>query len=298
MPYPRPDIPFFAEEIRPGLQGRTLGGLVDLKSRSWRAILLRAGEVSIEEAGEARAFAGPCLLWLPHGGGEARFRLRAGSAGAHLLMGEATLANAIGVKPESAALRVFSARAYHLALADAGALQDDIERCFDLINREAAAPAPGSATITEAQVRVLLVLLWRNLADDPLSRGPQSPAALILLRFRQALETHFRDRWSVARYADELGVSPDRLHDLCSRNLGRAPQRLIHERLAHEGRVLLERSPQTLEQIAAYLGFPSAAQFNAFFKAHHGMPPGAYRRRAAATREGEGLAVPSYADWP
>jgi AraC family transcriptional activator of pobA len=291
-------VPFHAELIQSGLQEKVLGGLVDLHARSWWVILLESGQLTTDRDGGATSVTGPALLWLPWDRRQ-RMRAKAGTVGGHLVMGETSLANAIGVKPEAADLRVLSERAVHLPLEGRESLHRDIARCFDLILRESAGQAPGSATVIEAQVRVILVMLWRHTARPDDLRHTGANTSLILQQFRQALETHFRDRWTVARYADALHMSTDRLHDICQRNLGKPPSRLIHERLGYEAQVLLERSSMTLDQIAEFLGFRSAAQFSNFFKSLHGVRPGAWRRsiRSIDKRNDVGAAQ-SYADWP
>ena len=291
-------VPFHAEMIQCGLQDRVLGGLVDLHVRSWWVILLDSGQVVITRDGTTMTVTGPALLWLPWDRSQ-RIRAKAGTVGGHLVMGETSLANAIGVKPEAADLRVLAARAIHLPFEGRDTLHRDIAGCFDLILREAQGNAPGSATVIEAQVRVMLVMLWRYAARPDDLRQAGANTSLILQQFRQALETHFRDRWTVASYADALNMSPDRLHDICQRTLGKPPLRLIHERLGYEAQVLLERSSMTLDQIAEFLGFRSAAQFSSFFKTLRGIPPGAWRRNARSTDDKPGARVSqSYADWP
>ncbi|MFU8864497.1 MAG: helix-turn-helix transcriptional regulator [Rhodobacterales bacterium] len=291
-------VPFHAEVIQCGLQDRVLGGLVNLHVRSWWVILLESGQVDISRDDGVSTVKGPALLWLPWDRSQ-RIRAKAGTVGGHLVMGETSLANAIGVKPEAVDLRVLAARAIHLPFEGRGSLHRDIISCFDLILREAAGNAPGSATVIEAQVRVMLVMLWRHAARPDDLQQARGSTSLILQQFRQTLETHFRDRWTVARYADTLNISSDRLHDICQRTLGRPPLQLIHERSAFEAQVLLERSSMTLEQIAEFLGFNSAAQFSSFFKGLRGIPPGAYRREVRSLKEKPGLRVSqSYADWP
>ena len=289
---------FHAELIQSGLQDKVLGGLVDLHARSWWVILLESGQLSLSRDGKTTSVAGPALLWLPWDRDQ-RVRARAGTVGGHLVMGEATLANAIGVKPEATDLRVLSDGSIHLPLEGQDALHRDISSAFDLILRESAAAAPGFATVIEAQVRVMLVMLWRHQVRPDDLRLAGGSSSLILQQFRQSVETHFRDRWSVARYAAALNMSADRLHDICRRTLGKSPLRLIHERLGYEAQVLLERSPMTLDQIAEFLGFRSAAQFSNFFKALHGVRPGAWRKaqRGSGTQAGA-RATRSYADWP
>ncbi|MGR3587807.1 MAG: helix-turn-helix domain-containing protein [Paracoccaceae bacterium] len=294
---PQP-VPFHAEVIQCGLQDRVLGGLVDLHVRSWWVILLDSGQAVITREDGSTTVTGPALLWLPWDRSQ-RIRAKAGTVGGHLVMGETALANAIGVKPEAADLRVLASRAIHLPFEERAALHRDIAACFDLILREAAGNAPGSATVIEAQVRVMLVMLWRHAARPDDLRQAGASTSLILQQFRQTLETHFRDRWTVARYADALNTSTDRLHDICQRTLGKPPLRLIHERLGYEAQVLLERSSMTLDQIAEFLGFRSAAHFSSFFKSLRGIPPGAWRRQARSAEDKQGPRVSqSYADWP
>lgn len=289
---------FHAEVIQSGLQDKVLGGLVDLHVRSWWVILLESGQVTISRDGKITQANGPALLWLPWDRNQ-RIRARAGTVGGHLVMGETSLANAIGIKPEATDLRVLSEKVIHLPLETQDALHRDISNCFDLILRETDEIAPGSATVIEAQVRVILVMLWRHAARPDDLRQAGGSSSLILQQFRQSLETHFRDRWTVARYAEALNMSSDRLHDICRRTLGKSPLRLIHERLGFEAQVLLERSSMTLDQIAEFLGFRSAAQFSNFFKALHGVRPGAWRRmvRSSGTRT-DPRELRSHADWP
>jgi AraC family transcriptional regulator, transcriptional activator of pobA len=294
---PQP-VPFHAEVIQCGLQDRVLGGLVDLHVRSWWVILLDSGQAVITRDDGATTVSGPALLWLPWERSQ-RIRAKAGTVGGRLVMGETALANAIGVKPEAADLRVLAARHIHLSFEGRPALHRDIIGCFDLILREAAGNAPGSATVIEAQVRVMLVMLWRYAARPDDLRQAGASTSLILQQFRHILETHFRDRWTVTRYADALNVSADRLHDICQRTLGKPPLQLIHERLVFEAQVLLERSSMTLEQIAEFLAFRSAAQFSSFFKTLRGIPPGTWRRQARMADDTTvDRVMRSYADWP
>lgn len=297
-PAPRNALPFHAEVVRTGLASRHLGGLVELPGRSWELILVEQGGLTVDDPTGSDTTEGPQILWVADGS-QTRARARAGSVVGHLKLGEMTLANAIGHKPEAVDLRIMAARSFRLDLSEDAMLRGNVQRAFDLILREAHDRAPGFETVAEAQIRVLLVLMWRHAARPGELRAASASSAVILQSFRQRVETHFRDRWTVAQYAADLGVSPDRLHGICTRVLGTPPLRLIHARTAQEAEVLLERSTQTLDQIAAYLGFRSTPQFSAFFKAETGLPPGAWRKAVRAS----GPTPPSvhkrsYADWP
>lgn len=289
---------FHAEIIRCGLQDRLIGGLVSLRQESWRIIFMQSGEITIDCEGQTLSITAPALIWQP-GTPMSRIRVRAGSIGAHLLLGEQGLSNAIGHKPEASELRLMTEDRVHLPLVGTPEIAADIARGFDLILREDRTSAPGSETIIEAEIRLLLVLLWRHAPHAAERATEEPPSSQILQRFRQLLEIHFRERWGVRDYAGELSMSADRLHDICTRTLGKAPLRLIHERTVYEAQSLLERSTRTVDQISDFLGFPTAGQFSKFFKSIVGVPPGAYRRSLKDhQRRSQGSGLASYADWP
>ncbi|MEM9438902.1 MAG: AraC family transcriptional regulator [Pseudomonadota bacterium] len=289
---------FHSEIIRCGLQDRFIGGLVQLRQESWRIIFLQSGELEIEDGPQSASFTGPALVWQPVET-VSRLRVRAGSIGAHLLLGEQGLSNAIGHKPEAVELRLMTRERIYLPMAEEPQIGHDVARAFDQILREDQIAAPGSATIIEAQIRVLLVLLWRHAIRSEQQQAEEASSSQVLQRFRQLLEIHFRERWGVRDYARELGMSTDRLHDICTRVLGKPPLRLIHERTVYEAQSLLERSSRTVDQIADFLGFQTSGQFSKFFKSIVTMPPGLYRRSLKGQRNrSETSITASYADWP
>lgn len=295
----RPDAAFHAELIQCGLQDRVIGGRVDLRMRSWRIVYLQSGRTRIIEGDSELDVEAPALILQPLEEAS-RMRVRAGSVGVFLQLGEQSLSNAIGRKPEAAEIRMMTGMTLAMPLANTGSIEADVSRAFEMIFREGRTNALGTETIVEAQVRVLLVLLWRHATGLGQLSSPLAVSSQVMQRFRHALEVHFRERLGVSDYAHLLGTSPDRLHDICTRTLGRPPLRLIHERTAYEAQVLLERSGQTVDQIAAHLGFRSAGQFNKFFKSLTGLPPGGYREQVRRSQEGDGPvpARPNLADWP
>jgi AraC family transcriptional regulator, transcriptional activator of pobA len=304
LPSPYPHV--FAEPVRPVLQDRTLGGQVRLPGRSWQVLLLSSGRADVlvpDRDGPPtapRPVQGPALVWWPAVPG-LRFRVRAGSFGGHLAVDDTALAGAIGIRPEAEDLRLMVARPVILPLDRTPAARATADAAVELIRAEIATSERGGDLVIEAQLRVLLVLMWRHAALPPGPVGGTGSSLRLLQAFRQSVEAHFRDRWTVTDHARALGLTPDRLHDLCIRTLGKPPQRLIHDRLAHEARLMLTRSSATLDQVSGALGFAHAGHFSRFFRGMEGVPPGQWRRdRAAERRAGTEPARPegSYADWP
>ncbi|MYM54948.1 helix-turn-helix domain-containing protein [Thalassovita mangrovi] len=291
-------VQFHAELVRGGLQNRVVGSGGTGAGPRWLLVYVSSGTLELSGPAERREIPGPALLWQPVDPA-VRISFFAGSVGAHLLIGELGLSAAVGSKPEAAEMRLMADRPHVLPLDGQGAVNTNITQAFNVILAEIAAAQPGMETIIEAQLRFLLVLIWRHVSmtSDRIARG--AAQTVLLRRFRQLVEAHFRQRWKVADYARDLGTTADRLHAICRNTLGSSPLQLIHDRTIYEAQSLLDRSNMTIDQIADSLGFNSAAQFNKFFSTNAGMPPGRYRkllRDSAADAKPQGMA--GFTDWP
>ncbi len=238
----------------------------------------------------------PLLAWAPAGQGR-WLRLEAGGHGLLLQPAEPLLAAAIGVHADAAALRQLLQRPWIMPVLDADA-GEDMARAMRALLRESRRPGAGARHLAAAHLAVLLVGAWRLAGDAPLPPAAARSDAR-LQQFRRLVEAHFRQRWPVARYAQALGITPDGLHDLCLRKLGRGPRALLQQRQQREACALLLDSARPLQQIAAELGFRGGAEFGRFFRRGSGASPSAWRdaqRRRAAS--GAAPQPAGYADWP
>lgn len=288
----------FAETFVSPLQSKFLGGLVSFQGKAWQCVLLATGTLDLVTPETHETFHAPSLLWLPMAQG-VRLRASAGSSGFLIALDAATLSNSIGHKPEAASLRLMSSRRLTVHLADLPDTRRTVHGNLNAIVTELDKVAAGMDTIIEAHLRIVLVLIWRTLSLSHIDSQDSTGSSLLLEGFRQNLETHMRERWPVLRHAEELGVSPDHLHDICTRVLDKPPKKLIQERLAFEAETLLEKSQMTLEQVAYYLGFHSAPQFFAFFKKQTGTPPGRYRKLVRNRARNDVFEDSrTFADWP
>ncbi|MEQ9642316.1 MAG: AraC family transcriptional regulator [Alphaproteobacteria bacterium] len=286
-----------ADRVVCALQHRVLGTGPQAGDRLWRCLLLTAGTGTIG-GGEAVALAAPCLAWMPWQA-DRTLTVHAGAVGFQLAVDQAVLASVVANNPESAGLRQLADRRVVAAIDDADETVADIENAFGLVARELRRPQGGSLALVQAQLCTILVILWRLSGSEAMALRTQGEPSRILQRFRQLVEMHFRDRWSIAAYAATVGLSTDRLHDICRRHLGKTPSQLVQERVLHEARLSLRRSTLTVEQVAAALGFRDVAHFSRFFKAKIGLPPATYRRSIhLAQGQDRGEAVETYADWP
>ena len=287
-----------AERIQCGLRDKVLGMASNSQEKHWQAILLTTGTGSIDNEEESIPLEAPCLAWLPGRIGRS-LKIRAGGVGYHFSIGEEALAGAIGNNPESTDLRFLVDRRVIADLLDDEVTISDAAHAFDLVVRELHRPRNGSWNMIIAQIRSVLVFLWRQSGVEEVALSSRGESSRILQRFRQLLEMHFRERWPVGDYADALQITHDRLHDICRRELGKTPLQLVHERLLHEARLRLERSVMTVEQVASSIGFRDVGHFSRFFKSKVGVPPARYRDSVARSiREGNKRPGSSCADWP
>lgn len=287
-----------AERVACGLRDKVMNLASASGENHWRGILLTDGAGTIETGDEIIPIAAPCLAWIPWRPGRS-LRINAGSVGYHISLGEEALAGVIGNNPESIDLRLLIDRRIIATIEAEPEMVGDAEHAFDLIVRELHRPRHGSRNMVQAQVRTILILLWRQSGIEEVAMRTKGEASRILQRFRQLLEMNFRDRWTVGAYAQALQISHDRLHDICRRELGKTPIQLIHERVIHEARMRLERSVLTVDQVAGSIGFRDVGQFSRFFKSKVGLPPAAYRKASTNVMDsGVDISETSYADWP
>jgi len=245
----------------------------------FRAFFLRRGRgtfVGLDSS--AVEIAAPQILWLPFAAA-GEFRLFAGGDGAAILVGEDFVSRTIGDNPLASQMRPLIDR---LLIADAPSTASalaEIDALFAGLARESRDPGPGAPAMTALYLGLLLMHLWRasGLGRDSDALGLGAPIAQ---RFRQLVELRYRDNLSVEDFARALGVTRSHLHSACLHALGRAPQRLVHERLAVEARLRLRLTGQPIKQVAYSLGFRDPAYFNRFFRRMSGLTPGPYRKSA------------------
>lgn len=297
------DSHFFFTDLTSGLQDRIVVAPFPSERRCWQIVYVHSGSVEIlgsdtDQPDRANLMDAPALLCRPVDAGR-QIKLQAGSTGFHLALDGVAMTNVLGNRPEAVELRVMVRDLVALALGDRPEQDRQIILALNAIGMETRGRASGRLVVIEAQLRCLLIYLWRHSYSAGEAAFADGVQMGVLRRFRQLVEIHFRSRWRVADYADALGTTPDRLHNLATKTLGRTPLQLIHDRAHREARALLTRSNMTLDQIAAYLGFKTSAQFSVFFRKLEGMPPGKYRLKDVAKQaEPAAEQETGFPDWP
>lgn len=294
---------FYIASQQSGLQDRIIVAPFSGVGGSWQLIYIQSGALELtlaEPSGEdvSTQMTAPAFLCQPVKPRQS-IKLLAGSSGTHFAVDEAGMIAAVGSRPEAVELRMMISATASLSLEGHPEEATMAAKSLNAIAAEIEGGLPGHQTIVEAELRCLLVRLWRHGYHASHTVSSDGPQTILLRRFRQLVEAQYRKRWQVQDYAAALGTTADRLHNIATKSLGRSPLNLIHERSQREAKALLTRSNMTVEQIAAYLGFSTAAQFSAFFRNQEGQAPGRYRTDHVVSRQ-DVAKLPSFSftDWP
>ena len=122
----------------------------------------------------------------------------------------------------------------------------------DLSEEFASADAAGSPV----PLWLARAVIWRLAQQGAMqARSARGGGQTLFTRFMVLVEAHHREHWPIARYADELGLSPERLNRLTRAETGKAALDLVHARLAREACRRLTYIAAPISKLAFELGF-------------------------------------------
>jgi AraC family transcriptional activator of pobA len=222
-------------------------------------------------------FAAPWLVWIPTGAVHA-YSFTPGTDGIVVSVSADVLEAVIGTDGDAARLREAAEAIFTGPLPRVEQIDLNAAAVLEALAREAAGSLPGSGTAVTALLRLLLVGLLRSRARGAGAQPAAAARAEIHRRFRRLVEAHLREAWPIARFAEALAVTTDRLHAACTDAVGKSPQAILHDRLMLEARRNLIHTRLSVSEIAFDLGFRDPAYFSRFFAARAAMSPAAYRR--------------------
>jgi AraC-like DNA-binding protein len=287
-----------AERVESSLHARRWSFNREASRETRQIVVLTDGTAEAETNRTPYALVAPAVLWL----GTCQpgwLRTEAGATGFLARLENSILADTIGDQPEAVALRYVVDRDFVLSLAGEIGPRAVIVAALDAIAGELRQPQRGSNLLLAAHLKIILVTMTRLLGVEDAAFASRREKSGILQRFRQLVEMNFRSHWTIAGYAAALGIPHDRLHAICTRDVGKSPKALVSERLAREAGLRLERSPLTIQQLSHSLGFRDPAHFSNFFKRTTGMAPGHYRKfMRSVGAKAETDSPTSFADWP
>lgn len=169
--------------------------------------------------------------------------------------------------------------ACHLRIRDAR-LQGEITNLIDFLQREVDDDLPLKNRAISHYGGLLSVWIerQRRVADDrPVEDDERGLARL----YTETIEEQLYTGQKVSDFAEILGVTPDRLSEICSKTCGRNADALLADRLGFEARRLLLDSAMSVERVSEVLGYPTPDDFKAAFADQTGETPEVFLRSRA-----------------
>ncbi|WP_022723514.1 helix-turn-helix domain-containing protein [Rhodopseudomonas sp. B29] len=174
------------------------------------------------------------------------------------------------------ALHDLFGRARVLRFEPGSAAMRRIAGLFADLADEFASPDAGGSPVPLWLGRAII---WRLAQQsDRQSRNAARGGRDQFTRFLLLVENHHREHWPIARYADRLGLSPERLNRLAKAETGQSALEIVHARLTREACRRLTYIAAPISNLAFELGFDDPAYFCRFFKRRTGHNPRDYRR--------------------
>ncbi len=167
---------------------------------------------------------------------------------------------------------------FHIRVTTVDA-QTKFNSYIDMIERELADQAPARAQALTAWGLLISVWMARQLAHQSGQIRREKTHALAE-RYASMIERGFRDGFSVADYAYNLGVTPTHLSRICRESAGRPALAILQERVVHEACKMLVDSEIPAQEVAKSLGYSSPAYFTRSFSRLTGRTPSEFRRLA------------------
>jgi AraC family transcriptional activator of pobA len=159
---------------------------------------------------------------------------------------------------------------------------DNVAALIDQLRQAYHSVAVNKEEVLLSLIDLIVLYLTGDLRTASSLKPVNTPAPrgrhdLQIEAFCNLLEENFQHPWSVALYAQRIGISAPHLTRVCKAGLGAPPNDLVRRRRILEAKRLLEYTALSVAEIARRCGFKDAAFFSRTFKASLGIPPHQYR---------------------
>jgi AraC family transcriptional regulator, transcriptional activator of pobA len=131
----------------------------------------------------------------------------------------------------------------------------------------------------QMMLKRLLILCTRvykkqhNIADF------DSAKVDLIRSFNFLVESNFKNKHTVAEYADLLNKSPKTIANIFSKFSTKSPLQYIHERIMLEARRLIVYTDKPIAEVGYDLGFADIQTFSRFFKKNEGDSPTEFKEK-------------------
>jgi AraC family transcriptional activator of pobA len=249
-------------------------------NRMFQLVILRTGKVTVWLDDSVTEMQAPCAVVVP-GGVVHGFEFEPDTAGQVV-----TVADALVVAMHDRSIRKqFKSLQMTPMVVDFSRDPEQfarIEATLTHMEKEFQWPQPGRAAMLEWLFRVLLLIIRRQVDLQEVQAEMHGGRLETFTRFRQLVEDHYQEHWSIAAYATELAMTQQTLNRVCRAFAGKGALEIVQERMLLAARRHLIYTDASVEAIAYGLGFQDPAYFSRFFQRLAGMAPGQFRQAREA----------------
>ncbi len=159
--------------------------------------------------------------------------------------------------------------------------QERIESILQQIEEELQTDETSREELLRIYLKELIIKATRAWKKQQLPAGEEAQItdAEFFRNFSRLVEIHYKEKHSVADYADIMGIAPKTLtHKLKKLRLSQ-PNDIIKDRIMLEAKRLLIYTSMSAKEIAYTLGYYDPAYFNRLFTIKAGGPPSDFRKK-------------------
>ncbi len=157
---------------------------------------------------------------------------------------------------------------------------ETFETIIKMLRIEMATHDALQLEMLQMMLKRILILCTRIYKRQSNYKEEEEQKADIVRAFNFLVEQHYRNKHTVAEYADLLHKSPKTLTNLFKKHHARSPLKIIQERRMTEARRQLRYSDKPVSEIADEIGFIDVQSFSRFFKKQQGISPTEFREAA------------------
>lgn len=145
-----------------------------------------------------------------------------------------------------------------------------------IINRHAERNQEGDEALCQHMARGILELVRQMTAQD--SREPLGEQAVLIAKLEDYIGAHYAEDLTIDRLSRLFYISPYYLSHLFKERTGYSLKQYILRRRIGEAQTLLYTTRDSVQAIAAAVGFEDAGYFSRLFTKYVGLPPVEYRK--------------------
>ncbi len=105
-----------------------------------------------------------------------------------------------------------------------------------------------------------------------------SANASLVNSFLKMLEQHYKQRFTIEKYAELLNITTSKLNIIIQNAKGKTGKQVVTERILLEAKRLLVHSEMTVKEIGFYLGFDEPTNFVKFFQTNAKQTPTSFQK--------------------